>query len=354
MENYKTIEYLNIQLWELKEIYFDNEGDPEIVNFVHAEMHKKWKMFLRNNLKISTIINLMSPEDILDNIEKLKRSGAIIDVTELAKKSSAPIISEKWDIFIDEGADEKELFERVAKDQEYKIEFGEIKMWLERKVPGDLLYEATRDSIFYESKSSDDFYEIIKGLIENGLKNNEIIWNDLRHKDIEQLAKKKIIRSIMTDAEKWIELGFNPKNYIRKFIHEFLYEIRTNGPEQALPSSITMKEFLDNISMQDFKSDAFALLAYDYKESEGNVTEIAQKLLDEVGYDESYNVEFFKLLDLGENEVLDPEKVACLCVDDPEFPQKESRKRFLTRINKKQALTVFRQLGVDKEILKNL
>ena len=340
--------YLESRLWELEECHKENDGNEKTTEYIKNTMKKLWKVFVKNGISPERVANLMWAEDIIDGLELLEESGFKLDVDNLIEKiTNVKVIDENWDLLVKKGGDKKKLFKRFV--EESRLEIYDMEGWFKRGIDAGSIYRAVKNDLF-SWRDDDAVFNNILILIGFGLIEDKAAWNELKI-DIGNLADCYTIKYMLESPLRWREIGINPVDYKERYFNVFEKDLIGYGPVAELPSTISIEEYLEWVDFSKYGIKSFERLMKDYEELKGDLSGLAEIYLKKCGYEgkDCNNVRLYQLLEFGESKILDPVKIAELCVDGA-----AEHIQFVKVIEPKKAKKVFKRRGIPKDTIKKL
>lgn len=132
------------------------------------------------------------------------------------------------------------------------------------------------------TQPSGELLEELTSLRSNGATQEEIA------QFVEENMDGKLLDEIVSEkSDEWAAIGIDPEEYINMWIDYYGDDHLADHTLSELPKIISPKEFLSHYDTEDILGGIkkkFAFFIKDYIEATGNVNELAQKFIDEMGY----------------------------------------------------------------------
>lgn len=154
-----------------------------------------------------------------------------------------------------------------------------------------------------DTGAPDEFLKKLTELRSNGLTKKDVL------EFVDANMSAYLVDDIVSDRpDGWEAIGVDPKRYVSTWLDNFGDGYFSEYPLSALPSRVSLKELIDFYTVEELEDriESFDNFIVEYKEAGGNTDDLAQKIVEEYGYDYDVSVDILEhYLDLVVNGATD-------------------------------------------------
>ena len=260
-------------MFEIIEDGFD-PSDPIIVEDVHQEMRANWRNFIKNGVEPDSVVKLMAAEDIWENYDELSEAGSSLDMSELYSSTgnffNEEFTKNNWGTLVRRGVSPDTLVDK-CKVQNLKGFADALEKGISKEKAIELFENLSSDTpdkckaLLLLKKR----YNLSKTQVEERLSRDELMFAISFYPELCESIDKETIES-------WI--GLNGEDFLGWTDLSYLPEVI--GVDK-LVEHFSMNQILEKCAESHL---SFGEFLADYKEAGGNISNFAQKYVNEIGY----------------------------------------------------------------------
>lgn len=266
-------------------------GDEISLENAHHEMRKNWRNFLEAGFDADLIIKMMAPEDIWDNYQDLTMHGVKIDIAKLVDRLfdeafiDDSFIKEHWGELVDRGASPDSLADRCYGDIDV-ASVTDLEEALAKGISINKIFDLAKGWLEIRDEWPENQVEILTWLYDHGLSKDEV--KEWLTENASSYMEDYIIESGSDFYEKF-DVTDDDDTIVSHWLSRYGYRYFSELSVADLPVAVGIESLLEAFSIQEiFKycsPYAFSDFIDDYLDSDYDINVLAQKFMNEVGYD---------------------------------------------------------------------
>jgi hypothetical protein len=266
-------------------------GDEISIENANHEMHENWRNFLEAGFDADLVAKMMAPEDIWDNYQDLTMHGAKIDIVKLVGRLFDEVfiddsfIKEHWGELVDRGASPDFLADRCYGDVDI-ASIADLEEALTKGISINKIFDLTKGWLEIRDEWPEDQAKILTWLHDHGLPKADI--KEWLTENANSYMEDYIIESGSDFYEKF-DMTDDDDTIVSHWLSRYGYQYFSEISVANLPIAVGIDSLLEAFSIEEiFKycsPYAFSDFIDDYLDSGCNINILAQKFMDEVGYD---------------------------------------------------------------------